>query len=412
MYGLALLAMALGAMTKESIITLPAALVVYEWLFFPNEPNKLRAVARRLWPFVLMAGLMPFVLFQEQQGSIFELHSQVQHAAFRYDHFLAEINVFRTYLRLLFLPVHLTHDYDYPVTHHFWEGETLYSAGLLLVMGGAAFQLRRRRPLYSFAVCFFFITLSLQTVVAIFVNRNLLFEHWLYLPLVAFVMVVAYFLAVGTRSELIFKRILIGIVLVFSVMTYSRNFVWQDEISFWNDGLRKTPQYPMAHFAAGNAYARKGFYEQAIVLYRRAITLNRQRPANERLAKEPLAKIYNNLGLAYFMTRQDEASREAYKTALGFNPQYGPAHNNLGLLEFEQGRYEKARIEFAQALKLQGPYPNGYYYLGRTALALGQKEEAKVYGRQAQTLCCQGRCTEEESREIAGFALSVMAPKE
>lgn len=403
-YAAAIVTMVLGAITKENMITLPFVLVLYEMFFGSDRKMTIPFLARRVGPFFLVAVFVPLVLSSEQRGSVLELKQQLGWNSLTPAYWLTDIHVMRTYLRLLVFPVGLRHEYDYPLSFNPVAWPTILSFFLLVGLLGAAIIQRKKMPVLSFVVFWFFVTTALELLAMSFSQRNLIYEHWLYLPMVGISMGLAYLLGAFLRSEKKFKLGLGIIVLVFCAMTYQRNFVWQNEITFWEDNMQKSPRKPDVFFAAGNAYARKEMYDRAIRLYRRAIDLNEARPQRARLASKPLAQIHNNLGVACYTLRRDREARQAYETALSLDPTYGQAHNNLGLLEFEEKKYPRAIEQFQQAFKLQGDYPYGYYYLSRAHAALGQEVKAKEFLQRARQLC-RTQCSAEEAREIEGFSL-------
>ena len=370
-FGLAVLAMSLAILSKEMTITIPVTLAVYEAFFFGPWRQGTFRKALRLLPFFLLAGALPLILTQDRPGSILEFQGQIAHRTFQWRYFLTEVNVLRTYLRLLVLPIHQIHDYDYPLVRGVGELRTFFSLGVLAALVGFGVKIFRRQRLLSFCVFWFFITTSVEAVVVCFVNRGVIYEQWLYLPMVGFALFFAYGLQILLAGHRGYYRLAgLAVVGVLSLLTYQRNFIWQNEIALWEEGIRQAPRKAMVYFAAGAAYQRKNLDARAMQYYKKAAELS----AQDAVPMEGVyaSRLYNNIGVLYARHRKDRMAAEAFQKALASNPRNGEAHNNLGILSFETGRYELAIKSFESSLALQGDYPYAYFYLGQAYAALGQ----------------------------------------
>ena len=152
--------------------------------------------------------------------------------------FLTELNVLRTYLRLLVFPVNQMHEYGYPVVQRFAEPGTLFSIGLLAAVVGMGLRLYQKNRLLSFTV-FWFLSRhplrcwsSARSIAPPFMNTGFICRWWGFL-----------FWGCGVGTSLPGGREIKagGVFLIFmlSVLTYQRNFVWQNEILFGRTGLTR-----------------------------------------------------------------------------------------------------------------------------------------------------------------------------
>ena len=141
---LAFIVMVAGMFTKEWMITLPLMLIVYEFYFFGHwKYNGFKRLILGL-AFSLAILVLPLAILLSPSGTMLNLKGQLSHASFEWAYFLTEINVLRTYLRLLFFPINLNHGYMYPLSKGILEFSTLASlAWLLAIFGVAVFQFKK-----------------------------------------------------------------------------------------------------------------------------------------------------------------------------------------------------------------------------------------------------------------------------
>jgi len=67
--------------------------------------------------------------------------------------------------------------------------------------------------------------------------------------------------------------ILLAIAAVNAGLTYQRNKIWKNEYTLWNDCLNKSPDKARVNNERGAALAERGFYEQALEDFDKAIRL-------------------------------------------------------------------------------------------------------------------------------------------
>jgi hypothetical protein len=184
--------------SKEWAVTLPALLMVYDYLFIAE--GKARVVTSR-W-MVYGAVAIPWVivfrnldLFASQgSGAGIGFNVATTSGITAKTYWLTSLNVVWTYIRLLFLPIKQNLDYDYPIARTLFEFPTLLSFIGHGAVVSAAFWLYKKKGwlLIPFGVAWFYIGLSpVQSFVPII---DVIFEHRAYMPSIGFflVFVVAY----------------------------------------------------------------------------------------------------------------------------------------------------------------------------------------------------------------------------
>jgi protein O-mannosyl-transferase len=187
----------LSMASKEWAVTLPALLMVYDYLFFAE--GRIKPMLSRWYFYLLTALPWVFVLSNLDltskggaAGVGFNLQSATGITPVTY--LYTSLNVIWTYIRLLFLPINQNLDYDYKIAKTLFEFPTFLSLIGHVAVIAAAFWLliRKRSTLIPFAVAWFYIGLSpTQSFVPVV---DVIFEHRAYMPSIGFFLffVVAY----------------------------------------------------------------------------------------------------------------------------------------------------------------------------------------------------------------------------
>jgi tetratricopeptide (TPR) repeat protein len=262
-YGATLVLYLLSCTSKTMGVTLPAALLLHDWLFFTHREEgwrrRLVSPLVRTLPFflvlILYSGLVvvpigKITLIQDWYGGGFGTT------------LLSVINVLRSYATEAFLPFKLQTCHDYPLTHGLNVGTVLSAIFLLALSGFGVWVLalsifRDRAPspalrLAGFAVLFLFVSISPASNL-LFPIGTLYAERYTYLALVGGPLLVAAAFAGLPMSKprwwpprlSPYRRplafVLLGAVFLFyGVQTFLYNRAWKDGESLWSDVLKKT----------------------------------------------------------------------------------------------------------------------------------------------------------------------------
>jgi tetratricopeptide (TPR) repeat protein len=116
---------------------------------------------------------------------------------------------------------------------------------------------------------------------------------------------------------------------------------------------------------SGNDARRDGNYTLAINLLNRAVEAS---PKNK--------DAWNDLGMAYYDSRQDELAINAYKKQIEIDPFDQYSYNNLGRVYLRQRKYEEAAKWFRKQIEISPLDRYSHENLGRTLVAWGKYEEA------------------------------------
>ena len=342
-------------------------------------------------------------------------------------------NAIINYVRLLILPYDLHMEYGI-VRFSFLNIKTIAGIIVTIALIISALKSRKRYPLLSFALLWFFITLLL--VLNIYPINAYMAEHWLYLPAIGFFLLLAKGLCDLYRKDKLRKTaiFLLAIITIgLSYLTIEQNKVWTDSFTFFDYTVKYAPTSWRVYEHLGNAFSIDDNHDEAIDAYTRAVYFNPDHIdgyyniANElkkagkyndavafykmaidkdpeqadayinlantylRFGNAPLAiemyqkalnidsenaDTYFNLGNAYIAIHDTEKAIINYNKTLQFDPTYTDAYNNLGNTYKLKGDLNKATTQYKKAIVTDPAYARSYFNLGDIYRNTGKENEA------------------------------------
>ncbi|MGA2052983.1 MAG: hypothetical protein ABSH19_06710 [Opitutales bacterium] len=276
----------LGVLAKENAVMICAFVVLYDALWrWPQLtdrtwPERLAHAAHKfalkgyvaLIPALLLLGWLRYRLLHNLPllGENFINNPIV--AATPFQGFMTAIGVIGRYLALLVFPRTLSNDYSYHQIPLYGEpgnagGDWLAWASLALIVAllAAAEWTRRRNPLLSWGILFFFVML-LPTSNLLLNIGSIMGERFLYLPSIGFCTVAA--IALNGAGALLARRaaawprpwsvsaawILPALVIfAFGLRTFTRNYDWKDNLSLWKNAVAASPASLKSHKGLASA---------------------------------------------------------------------------------------------------------------------------------------------------------------
>ena len=147
----------------------------------------------------------------------------------------------------------------------------------------------------------------------------------------------------------------------------------KEAIKAFQQAVKLKPDYAEAQYELGRLKGERGDTGQAIKDLQRAVKLKPDFSA----ARAGLGGEYNRQGLDFIEKGQWGKAAEAFKEALGADPQaQDAARNNLGVALASEGQYPEALEQFRQVLESDPGNPNAHYNLGVTSLLTGNNVDA------------------------------------
>lgn len=459
------LAATVAAMNSKSIsATIPLAIVMLEIIFFSGWLKLWRRWQLIPWLLLLVIvplhhRLLPFDLAPASPaGEIVAQESSPVAAALsrtvwtdeysRSTYWITQINVLRTYWRLIFVPLGLTIDHEYPIFSSVANIPTVLSISLHVgLLALAIYMAHRKALLASFGIIFFYLVLSVESFIVL---PDVLFEYRLYPALLALSLLVA---EAAGRLPLRWRQYglagVVAAVLLLAAGTLQRNYIWSDEVRLWRDTVAKAPGKVRPHSNLGLAYAKRGEIAAAEREYLTALEIDpnfiasyvnlsavmgqqgRYREAREYLEKAAAldsesAAVHSNLGTLLRLDGDFPAAVASYRRAIELNPDLGGvwqnlaevlieledtegaiialrrvleispgdagARNKLGALLSRRGDYEEAALELEEALRLDATLTAAFLNLGHAYAGLNRVGLADdMYARYIATNPRDGR---------------------
>ncbi|HSH53998.1 MAG TPA: tetratricopeptide repeat protein [Methylotenera sp.] len=173
---------------------------------------------------------------------------------------------------------------------------------------------------------------------------------------------------------------------------------FEEAVISYRKALTLQPNMPDLHFNLGIALANLGRLEESAASYRKALAmqprffealgnlgtvLQKQGKLEEAIASYRKALAINSDALGHFnlaTALRDqgklEEAVESYRKALGIHPNYADAHNNLGETLRDQGKMEEAITSYQQALALNPQHPDANYNMAEFLYLANRYDEA------------------------------------
>lgn len=337
----AALAALVGILTKETVLTLPFMIIVYEWIFHPDVfRNRWRVIAACAAG-VVFALIMEKVLHARFSGFIrisipSESHDGDMITLSTYA--LTQMRVFLTFLRLLFFPVNQNLEYDYPVSTSLVH-PPLTLVGALVICGciAAVIALRRKQPIAAFGLAWIMVTFAINLMP----RSNVIFEHKLYLLSFGFFLMAAAALRALDKQHTITAIGITAVIMLLAVLTVQRNQVWKSERVLWEDIAEKSPNKSRVLTNLGRIYGEEGKLDQALASFNRALILN---PNNS-------TALLNRGVIRSRMNQIPEALADLNR-ASEIDPNYYSVYIKRAWIYYQQRDMDKALADLAQAIQL------------------------------------------------------------
>ena len=344
----AVVASAAGMACKESMVTAPVMVLLYDAVFHAGSIRG--ALRQRRWFYAGLAGTWIVLGFLIASGPRWR-SAGFQSGISPWTYLLNQPAMILTYLRLAVWPDPLVLDYGitHPIALRDALGPSLAVVALLVV---STLAWRKSRPL-GYALTWFWITLA-PTSSVMPIATEVGAERRMYLPLMALVVVgVVAAQQLSARMEASLPRrsprlytwakagvlLLVGLTSV--ALNHRRLREYGSEIGLWEAVLSRRPQ-DRAHYNLGIALAEAGRNEEAIPHYRQSV-------GNEPRAHYALGLELERSG------KYDEAFRQ-YEAFLRRKPddyQAPQAHARLGIVLAHFGQNDAAIGELEQAIRMR-----------------------------------------------------------
>ena len=374
-YVIAVIACACGMLSKPIMATAPLLVWLYDRIFLAKSFRE--ALRRRAALYAGLAatwGLLALVIttspdMSQNAGFGLKGMAPLEYAA-------SQPGVLFHYIRLSLWPTNLCLDYTWHMARA--VDEILWpSLGIVALLGLTLYGLRRL-PAVGFLGAWFFLILAPSS--SVIPLADLAFEHRMYLPLAAVVLLavlgLSWILQRLITSEILRNRVAGGLLVlavgVLGSLTLQRNAQYRTALAIWGDTVAKQPHNARAHLNVGLAFAEAGQLNDAIAHYRQTLALD---PHD--------LEAHNNLGNALSSLNEYDEAISHLSKALELNPTDAEVHNNLGNTFARHGRLDEAILHYREALRLEPHLAEGEFNLAAALDSQGKLQEAMPHFRKA-----------------------------
>lgn len=277
-----------AALSKQTAALLPFATIIYDHCFLKKEE---RLIGRVALPLTFL--ILPYLAYRFMYPSFALFYSRPENLDIKYRYILfTAATAFFYDLRYLILPFQLSADHT--ISYVYTMADPFFAASAVLITCYlAAMSVCWKFDRFLFFMLAWVVIFILPTANLVPGTSYFFAERYLYIPSVGYAALVGrLFDLLGKRSGRFVMVLFTAVMVLFSYNTVSRNRVWLDERTLWQDATRKSPRSVFAHNNLGNVYYLKGDYKMAVHHYEKALEINPRHP--ESLYN--LANIYYETG--------------------------------------------------------------------------------------------------------------------
>ena len=363
-------------LSKEMSVTLPILLSLYGLVFDGQDRKRAFSFTIPFWVLLLNYLLLRNFVFPLTEKPFWGYFPRLPWAL------VSSGTLLFSYVWLLIFPHPLHVERTHRVVETVWSLQGLVFLVLVAVLCAGFWSLRRRKEERFLLSIFLCSVLPVLNIVPIYPSMA---EHYLYLPSIPFFLLVAegFDRKRGIFPEGPVKKgcALLGclVLIGYGTRTILRNQDYADEISFFEETRRYTPQSSLIHGNLGALYLARGRPAEAIPELQRALQIDPNLPktlANLGMAyrdlgdyekaivqflkaieMEPQATFYNSLGVCYGMHGKAEEAEDAFQKAISLDPDFAGAYYNLGKLYWDQQKWSEVDAVWRKGLEKDPKHP-------------------------------------------------------
>ncbi len=365
-YNLCCLAGAAAIFSKETAITLPAALLLYDLCFMRNE--YFRAFKPRvLWLYgpVLITLSCLFFISPSMWQHVVSWSQKINPG-----YALQQLTVIPFGAKMVLFPINQVFDYAWPYSSLSTDTlriiTSLFAVGLL---SGLWLKLYRAFPLAAFGIGWYLLILSPTN--SFLPRMDLLSERNLYLASFGLLLLgagIADRVGFGSRSSKSARTVVTlcaaVVVLCFMSLLIHRNMVYESNISLWEDALKKNPGKPRIYHNLSHFYTEIKDFDNSFIMLKKLAASN----------ATPYYRSYahTNLGNIYALWGDMANAEREFVQAVQIYPRLPSGHFNLGVLFATRGMDKEAHASFNRARAAKKFHPEKHLLPAKVALYQGR----------------------------------------
>jgi protein O-mannosyl-transferase len=220
------------------------------------------------------------------------------------------------YLGLTLAPWGQNVDHDVPLAESL-SPRVAAGMALLTVLALIGVTQIRSRPLLGFALCWFFVTHSVES--SLYPINDVMAEHRMYLPMAGPALLAgALYVAAAARAPHAAPAAGALVVAILVSLTFARNLVWRSPVTLWLDAAEKAPGKNRPHVNLGVAYIGADRLDEAAREFCRALHID----PGDTVANENLAAVLEAQGaIDEIAVRADGSAQLEMEEVASYCPQ-------------------------------------------------------------------------------------------
>ncbi len=332
----------LALLSKPSAVTLAPMILLIDYYLGRKRDKKMFLEKIPFFMLSLFFGLLTFFTHMKAEDTIFEANN----FSFANNLFVSNYSL-AFYLNKVLVPIDLSAIYTYPkdvawLPLKYYISILTVPFALWLIYKSGKF---RKEMIFGFLFFIISISVVLRIVPSGFFRASNVYTYMSYTGLFFIIgQFFTYTLDKKIPHSTNVKKIVIvvlGVLTVFySIGAVARIKVWENNITFFNDILRKNPSFALAYNGRGQAKMQMGDVAGAIADYSKCIELD----AGNSVA-------HNNRGKLLFDLNDHVAALKDFNEAIRIDSLFAEAYLNRGIVKFKEEKYDEALIDYNLAIK-------------------------------------------------------------
>jgi tetratricopeptide (TPR) repeat protein len=236
------------------------------------------------------------------------------------------------YFKLIIFPYPLYMDRSIDLVTNFNSVWPWLTALLVIIISTlAVIEILKKESAWIFLGAGWFL-ISLSPVSGIVPINGLIYEHWLYFPIIGFlILIYGCWNLFSLPVHKLVTYFLISLISIYSILTIRQNWIWRSPISLYEYLLQHT-NTARIHNNLAMAYSDEKNYELAIYHYQQAIKLADIYP-----------QTHHNLGQLYADMGNLAAAEQEYQQAIKLSPQFYFSYLPLINIYVKEKKYDQAQ---------------------------------------------------------------------
>ena len=371
---LACLSFLFSALAKSSAVVLPLTLFLWDYFYGRKWDKRLLLEKIPFFVVALFFGILTLTMRLDVARSVQYDQYNLFDRLFIFCYALVDY-----FVRLLF-PLQLSMSYAYPAKDGLFLPPQFYLAPFILgLIVWGLYKLKVSKKMLIVGLSFFFLNVLLSQSVLLI--DNFMASRYVYLSYLGLFLILADFnervlSASFTDSQPWLKpgwiAALVVFALGFSLLTYNRNFVWQNTITLFDDVIQKQPKIAWTYGVRGVAKlnydldgARKdldqslaldpnyaySLYYRGVVNYLSHDDLAALVDLDKAIANDPrMWDAYRTRGKVKMALKDNQGAMDDLNQAIALDKYSVDAYLNRGILKNTLGDYQGALADFDTAI--------------------------------------------------------------